>query len=550
MSATPSPDLVTIFAQEASERFADMMCALAALDADPGDAQALGTLMLRFHTFAGMSGLDGYEIINTLGSRGEGDCRRMIAGGHPPTPDQLHRWRAIIGVMQAETEDMKRCTPSSPTAPVEVHPVAPRIYDVLIVDDDHESRTELSERLEEEGFNVNVALTRAEAMQCLEVQRPHALIVEASLPDGLGYDVIERLRAIQDNNNPAVFIVSHGGAFLDRVEAIRSGADGVFSKPLDCDRLVHRLRLVVQSRDAAVARILSVEDDPDQAAYLRTVLEGAGCAVRTCSDPSRFEAELASFVPDLILMDILLPEVSGYELARVARLSDEHQTTPILFLTTQGQLQTRIQSMRSGGDDHIVKPVAPKLLVAAVESRIERARQIRQFLDRDNLTGLLNRGAFLRRMNARIRSTSDRPAALVMLDVDRFKLVNDHHGHAFGDQVLSSLGTFLRKHVRLSDSVCRYGGEEFTLLIDEVSEEEAIRLIDRLRQEFASIRHITPAGKTIFVTFSAGVAPLPRSVAEAPHALEAADAASYRAKAEGRNRVCGTEQRYPARISA
>ena len=549
MSTTPSADIVAIFAREARERFADMNGALAALDADPRDVVALEALKQRFHSFAGVCGLEGFEVINSLGSRGESDCRRLLGEGTAPTPGHLQRWRALVDVMQGEAAEMKRATPEA-TDPADEHRAPQRIYDVLIVDNDTESNALLADRLEEEGFNVNIALTRADAMECLMVQRPHALIVEASLPDGSGYDVIERLRALQDKDSAAVLLVSRGGAFLDRVETIRSGADGALGKPLDYDRLVDRLRSLVQSRDETVARILSVEDDADQAAYLRSVLESAGYAVRTCSDPAKFEPELASFAPDLILMDILLPGMSGYELARVARQSDEHQTTPILFLTTQGQLHTRIQSMRSGGDDHIVKPVAPNLLLAAVESRIERARQIRQFLDRDNLTGLFNRAAFLRRVKARIRRGDERPAALVMFDVDRFKLINDGHGHGFGDQVLSRLALFLRKHVRVTDTVCRYGGEEFTMLIDEVTEEDAIRLVNRLREEFATIPHPTPAGKPLFVTFSAGVTALPRNVGAMPHALETADAALYRAKGEGRNRVCGAQQRYPARISA
>lgn len=549
MPNTPSADIVAIFVQEARARFADMTHALAALDTDPYDLKALEGLKQRFHSFAGVCGLEGFEVINSLGARGEGDCRRVLDAGAGVTPSHTQRWRALIDVMQTETEEMKRAV-AEEEVPAEEPQLPLRIYDVLIVDNDSDSNALLADRLLQEGFNVNIALSRAEALECLMVQRPHALIVEASLPDGSGYDVIERLRTLQDKDNAAVLLVSRGGAFLDRVETIRSGADGALGKPLDCDRLVARLRALVQSRDESVARILSVEDDADQAAYLRAVLQGAGYAVHTCNDPAKFESELSSFAPDLILMDILLPGMSGYELARVARQSDEHQTTPILFLTTQGQLHTRIQSMRSGGDDHIVKPVASDLLLAAVESRIERARQLRQFLDRDSLTGLFNRAAFLRRVKARIRRGDERSAALVMLDVDRFKLINDGHGHGFGDQVLSRMALFLRKHVRVTDTVCRYGGEEFTMLIDEVTEEDAIRLVNRLREEFATIPHTTPEGKPLFVTFSAGVAALPRSIGAMPHALEAADAALYRAKGEGRNRVCGTQQRFPARISA
>jgi diguanylate cyclase (GGDEF)-like protein len=555
MAVNVLADIVSIFVREANQRFVDMTRALDALDLDFADAAALDALMRHFHGFAGVGGVDGFDLINILGDRGECACRHLLGAGIAPAAEHVRRWRSTVDVMRGEIEKMQRDTAAA--QPVSIAPRrVRRIYDVLIVDADPLIHARLTVRLHEQGFNVSFAYSRADAMECLMVQRPHALIIDVALPDGSGYDVIERLRNIQGReqrreegrDNTAVLIVSEHGAFLDRVAAIRAGADDSVDKTADCDRLARRLRELVQSRDESVARILSVEDDLAQAAYLRSVLEGAGYDVRTCADPRTFESDLTGFAPDLILMDILLPEVSGYELARVAR--QECQTTPILFLTTEGQFHTRIQSMRSGGDDHMVKPVEPNVLLSAVEARIERARQIRQFLDRDNLTGLLNRAAFLRRLQARIRRADDREAALVMLDVDRFKLLNDHHGHAFGDQVLCRLATFLGTHVRLSDSVCRYGGEEFTMLIDDVSESDAVRLLDRLRDDFASIAHLAPGGKTVFATFSAGVTTLPADVSGIARSLESADAAMYRAKGEGRNRVVGVAPRFPARISA
>ena len=524
-----------------------MASALVFLEIDPTQTDELEMLMRRFHSFAGVSGLEGLEMITSLGSRGEIECRRLLSEGTPVGESHLRRWRSMLDIMKEEVEERQH-GPATPSP--QIVNAARRIYDVLLVDDDPEVHRVLRERLQDEGFNVNSAFSRAEAMEVLMVNRPHALIIEASLSDGVGCDVIDRLRSLQERESPAVVIVSRREAHLDREEAIHLGADAYFSKPLDFDRLALRLRSLVQGRDESVARILSVEDDLDQAAYLREVLESAGYDVRSCGDPRQFESHLVEFAPDLILMDILLPEMSGYELARIARHTDEYQTTPILFLTTEGQLHTRIQSMRSGGDDHIVKPVSPNLLLAAVETRIERARQIRRYLDYDNLTGLLNRDAFLRRVKTRIKRAEGTPAALAILDVDHFKDINDTHGHAFGDQVLSRLSSFLRTHVRVSDSVGRYGGEEFTMLIDDATEQEAAQLIDRLRAEFATIAHTSGSGRAISTTFSAGVVTMPRSIDGIARALEAADTALYRAKAEGRNRICCATPRFPARISA
>jgi diguanylate cyclase (GGDEF)-like protein len=414
--------IIGVFVREANQRLAEMTQILAAMR--DGESSALHDLMRRFHSFAGIGGIDGFDVINSLAARGERECRRMLKEGEQPSAEHMRRWSSMCDVLRGEVDELER--------------------------------------------------------SCSVVQ---------PMPQR------ERRR---------VFTKAETGA-----------------------------------------RILSVEDDSDQALYLRSVLEGDGYEVRTCADPNQFKTDLVDFRPDLILMDILLPSVSGYELARFARSLDGHQTTPILFLTADGQQQTRIESMRSGGDDHIQKPVSPTLLLATVQTRLERARQLRHVLDRDSLTGLLNRAAFHRELQAWVRESGGE-GAIVMIDVDRFKQLNDTHGHAFGDSVLARLGAFLTANVRASDRVCRYGGEEFTLLLDGVSHDEALRLVDRLRDEFASTPQLSPDGKSVCVSFSSGVAPMPSTIAGLAGALAGADAALYRAKAAGRNCVFFNDERKTA----
>ena len=525
--------LIEVFARESHERIVESAQFLDALARDAGDARALEELMRRFHGFAGIGGFEGFELINSAGARAESECRKLMKAGEAPAEQLIRRWRTMITFIENEVNEIQRAWRNVIVMPIyeieeeeETRPVR-RVYDVLLVEDDADVHSLLGPRLVAEGFNVRSVYTREDAMSAMSMP-PHALIVDVGLPDGSGYDVVTALRSIPERENAPVFIISARESFRDKVEGIRSGADAYFRKPLDCEALIRRLRSLVESRDDSVARILSVEDDPAQSAYLHAILEGAGYEVRSCADPKHFESELTHFNPHLIVMDILIPGVSGYELARFARQLDEHQTTPILFLTSEREAHTRIESMRSGGDEHIEKPVSANLLLAAVEARLQRSRQIRHFLDRDSLTGLYNRAAFTRRVQAWLRSsTGSDSAALVMIDVDRFKAINDQHGHAYGDQVLSRLGSFLRNNVRVSDVVSRYGGEEFAMLVDDVSESEAVRLVDRLREEFASMQQ---------ATFSAGIALISHRSSFADD-MRVADAALYRAKASGRNCV-------------
>src|SRR5262249_22787682 len=152
------------------------------------------------------------------------------------------------------------------------------------------------------------------------------------------------VRARPGGDRPVVFVVGREAGVLDRVEAIHCGADGHFADPVDVGALVRRLRFLLDRERAEAPRILSVEDDPHQSAYLRTVLSSAGYEFRAVEDPRRFEAELAAFRPDLVLMDVILPGVSGYDLVRSLRQDERYATLPVLILTTRGELEARIEA--------------------------------------------------------------------------------------------------------------------------------------------------------------------------------------------------------------
>ena len=537
MDSSMMQQLMQIFFAEAKERFDDIEHYLAVLAGAPDDPEALDALMRRFHSLAGVGGIEGIETVNRLSARVETECRQKLAANESPSPKDLHLWAAVLEVLKSEVAEIEATPLAEEDA--QPQPVANDSYDVLVVDDDREIHAALSAQLQQEGISMRSAYSVAEAMQVLDGGTPSAIVADVGLPDGSGYDVIQRLRSVAAGEAAPAIMISRRDAFVDKLEGIRCGSDAYFCKPFDAHTLVRKLTTIQHSRDTAGRRILSVEDDPAQAAFIRTILEDAGYDVLTCSDPSTFENDVATFAPDLILMDIVLPGVSGYELARMARQIDDLQNIPLLFLTTESHLRTRIETIRSGGDDHIVKPVSPMYLLTAVEARLERSRQIREAVDRDNLTLLFNRGAFHRAIRRRLLQRRKISSAVVMIDVDHFKRVNDTHGHAGGDRVLVSLAAFLRSHVRISDTVCRYGGEEFAMLVDDVDEDEAVRLVDRIRREFAAVQHGGADGRSFCTTFSAGVSLLPDRSYAVAHAIEAADAALYRAKAAGRNTVYG-----------
>ena len=269
------------------------------------------------------------------------------------------------------------------------------------------------------------------------------------------------------------------------------------------------------------------------------MLESAGYVFRWCSDPATVESEVAMFRPHLVLMDVLLSGVSGFDLVRVLRQDERHAVLPIVFLTTEARMQDRIRASASGADEFLAKPVAAPLLLTTVAARIERARLLESLLARDGLTGLLTHGAFLERAHSVVAAHRRRPspaAAFLMLDLDHFKLVNDRHGHATGDRVLGALGALLRRRLRQADLIGRYGGEEFAAIVEDLDGDEAGRLAQRLLGEFADFEHHGLDGTPFRVTFSVGVAPFVAGMTLADW-REAADRRLYAAKAAGRARV-------------
>jgi diguanylate cyclase (GGDEF)-like protein len=388
-------------------------------------------------------------------------------------------------------------------------------------------------------MTVTVASDLADAKAILSQRVPDVLVVDMLFDGGEGGALVERLRGMPGGEGPAAFVVGAPAGFVDKVEAIRCGADAYFEQPVDWELFTRRLRQLLERNKAEAPRILSVEDDPDHAAFIKAVLESAGYAVRICSEPARFEAEAIGFTPDLVLMDINLPGFSGYDLVRFLRQNEKYAAVPVVFLTAESREKSRIEMIRAGGDDHLVKPVAPALPLSTVAARIERAQFLKSLLGRDGLTGLLNHTAFLegaRGALLRQTRTPGKGASFILIDLDHFKAVNDRHGHPVGDRVLAALGALLRRRLRGSDLVGRLGGEEFAVILEDLTEGEAERLMNRLLEEFSVMPHSGAGGSVFHVTFSAGVAGFVNGMTVDAW-RQAADDALYAAKSAGRHRV-------------
>lgn len=519
------------FRETAAERLREMNAQLELLESDPHDTSTVQRLARHFHGLAGLGATYGYPAVSELADEGEATILPLAKSGVPPPSALLARWRTLVAAMQQEIAVEGDCAPLQ-------HAFAAAVpkFEVLLVEPDAEIVAALRSPLEEEGITLRVVTTAEDAAREIGSARPpDAMIAEIRLPDGSGYSLLELLRTTRETESAGAIILSESHDFIDKVRAIRDGADAFAGKPIDAAAIVRRVLSFREKRERPPRRILAVEDDPTQGLLIQRVLGAAGYEVVVCDDPSQFEERLISFGPDLLLMDVQLDghDVTGYDLVRYIRQSDAFSMLPVIFVTGETERQAVIDSAISGGDLLMPKPVDWDLLLAQIASRLQRATSLRELTDRDPLTGALTRSAFEAR--ARHRSESDRrsdrrPAVLVLLDLDYFKRVNDTHGHVAGDRVLTGLGTFLRRRLRQYDLIGRQGGEEFAIVIEEASVDEAVRLMERLLAEFRDVDH-GPAGR---IGFSAGVANLGQSY---DIAFRRADAALYEAKRSGRGRV-------------
>jgi diguanylate cyclase (GGDEF)-like protein len=306
---------------------------------------------------------------------------------------------------------------------------------------------------------------------------------------------------------------------------------------VDVDSLVDAMDKLAFRSDDKPARILIVDDSRVQATYTALQLKKASMTTEILSRPMDLIERIIGFEPDLVLMDMYMPDCTGIELATVIRQMERFVGLPIVFLSGETNKDKQLAALGIGGDDFLMKPIEPEHLISSVTTKVARYRQLRIHMIRDGLTGLFNHNTILEFLSREVERAREAGGELsvAMLDLDDFKDVNDSYGHATGDRVLKSLSHMLRQRLREHDIIGRYGGEEFAVIMPDTDEGTALAMLTELAEGFGMIKHLA-AAREFTVTFSCGIAGL-RAGGSADSLLEEADAAMYAAKGAGRNRV-------------
>jgi len=294
-----------------------------------------------------------------------------------------------------------------------------------------------------------------------------------------------------------------------------------------------------------MTRILAIDDSPDILDLLELRLRPEGASVERAQSAREGVEKATSDAPDLILLDLELPDASGFDACRTLKNHPLTRDVPVIFLTSDGDVDTKVHGFDLGAVDYVTKPFAASELRARVRAAL-RTKRYQDLLtaraQTDALTSLRNRAYFDERLVLEVQAALryEREVGLLLIDLDHFKRANDSYGHPFGDSVLTRVGEVLQGSVRATDVACRYGGEELAVIATETNLEGGLILGERIRGYVESLRFV-PKGRPISITASLGVAATElcrdRSQLSPRTLVDAADAALYRAKHSGRNCV-------------
>lgn len=417
-------------------------------------------------------------------------------------------------------------------------PPEPTSHQLLVVDADPQVRAELERLGRAKLLTIVAVATAEEAIACAEAEQFEAAIIDGSL-GGKAASLVRALRTAPKHRRLPLAFLSDRVDVERRVEAAHAGASLFLPKPVDAYAFCAAVdQMLALGRDEKM-RVLVVDDDLEFAGCVAAVLEPVGISMRAVTDATRLVETLEETRPDLVLLDAMLPGVSGWDAIRIVRTIPEWRDLPIVVLTGRTDLESRVCAFDAGADDYLAKPLVPEELLARVRVRLDRRRLLREMTERDPLTHCLSRRTLLHAFASRLSEARRHGQVLsaALIDVDRFKRVNDSYGHLVGDHVLMALGRLLGERFRLEDLRGRWGGEEFVIVFPNSGAATAAGVLSRVLDEFARIPFRGERGERFFVTFSAGIGSFPSDGASVDALLRAADRRLYAAKRGGRGQV-------------
>jgi diguanylate cyclase (GGDEF)-like protein len=327
---------------------------------------------------------------------------------------------------------------------------------------------EIDQKIEAAGYELTLLDRVDELKEVLAAFAPHLVVVDAPFQDALE-SVGEMVKAARTRvgRRLSLLTFSDSAELPVRLRAMRAGADSFIPLPAQSSDVMGRIAELLDADTTNPFRVLIVEDDRSQAMFAESILRKAGMHTLAATDPLAALDQLDAFKPELILMDLYMPNCSGMELTAIIREREAFINTPIVFLSGEHDEEKHFEALNAGGDDFLSKPIRPKHLISAVTNRARRARTLgRRAQDtnpRDPVTGLYQRAHVLDRLNA-LLAGDEADGGLIYIELDGAGRIRERVGLTSFDALFNQIGAFLAAHIGANDLAARYGDTSFVLL--------------------------------------------------------------------------------------